>query len=172
MADYAWSIQTLLPLEDIGLTKLPKLAKKTWAEMISESDDDSETDLQKQIQKTKQTKTVCNQKQSQPLTQHHNPPTITSQKTNSLIFYKWSHNTGIRILLKQPPKYSPQDYYRPSTLNKTRKFYEFILIDTNSVSIKHFKDPKDPNLNTHSTIQILKVMQPRHYGSRDPSPGK
>ena len=68
MADYAWSIQTLLALEDIGLTKLPKLAKKTWTEMASESDDDSEIDLQKQIQKTKQTKTICNQKQSQPLT--------------------------------------------------------------------------------------------------------
>ena len=78
MADYAWSIQTLLALEDIGLTKLPKLAKKTWAEMISESDDDSETDLQKQIQKTKQTKTVCNQKQSQPLTQHHSKRLYTN----------------------------------------------------------------------------------------------
>ncbi|KAH1206386.1 putative Polyprotein CP [Glycine max] len=69
VADYAWSIQTLLALEDIGLTKIPKLAKKTWAEMASESDDDSETDLQKQIQKAKQTKTVCNQKPRQSLTQ-------------------------------------------------------------------------------------------------------
>ena len=77
MADYAWSIQTLLALEDIGLTKLPKLAKKTWAEMISESDDDSETDLQKQIQKTKQTKTVCNQKQS------HSCPHGLSKKEKS-----------------------------------------------------------------------------------------
>ena len=53
VADYAWSIQTLLALEDIGLTRVPKLAKKTWAEMASESDDDSETDLKKQIQKAK-----------------------------------------------------------------------------------------------------------------------
>ena len=44
VADYAWSIQTLQALEDIGLTKIPKLAKKTWAEMASESDDDFETD--------------------------------------------------------------------------------------------------------------------------------
>ena len=63
-------------------------------------------------------------------------------------------------------------HYKPTTLNKTRKFYEFILVDTNSVSIKHFKDPKDPNLNTHSTIQILKVMQPRHYGSNLNQPKK
>ena len=63
VADYAWSIQTLKALENIGLTKIPKLAKKTWAEMASESDDDSETDLHKQIQMTKQTKTVCNPKE-------------------------------------------------------------------------------------------------------------
>ena len=37
--------------------------------------------------------------------------------------------------------------------------------DSNSVSIKHFKDFKDPSLNTHSTIQILKVTQPRQFGS-------
>ena len=37
--------------------------------MASESNNDSEVDLQKQIQKTKQTKTVCNHKHSQPLTQ-------------------------------------------------------------------------------------------------------
>ena len=55
VADYAWSIQTLLALEDIGLTKIPKLSKKTWAEMASESDDDSETDLQKQKEKTQKT---------------------------------------------------------------------------------------------------------------------
>ena len=53
VADYAWSVQTLQALEEIGLTKVPRLAKKTWAEMASESDDDSETDLQKQIQKAK-----------------------------------------------------------------------------------------------------------------------
>ena len=68
--------------------------------------------------------------------------------------------------------FPPGFHYRPTTLNKTRKFYEFILVDTNSVSIKHFKDPKDPNLNTHSTIQILKVMQPRHYGSNLNQPKK
>ncbi|KAG4963172.1 hypothetical protein JHK82_039843 [Glycine max] len=74
---------------------------------------------------------------------------------------------------KATAKVFPQGFhYRPIAANKTRKFYEFILIDTNSVSIKHFKDPKDPNLNTHSTIQILKVMQPRHYGSNLNQPKK
>ena len=32
------------------------------------------------------------------------------------------------------------------------------------MSIKHFKDSNDPLLNTHSTIQILKVLQPRQFG--------
>ena len=55
-------------------------------------------------------------------------------------------------------------HFKPTTINKTRTFYEFILIDSNSVSIKHFKDPNDPLLSTHSTIQILKVLQPRQFG--------
>jgi len=56
-------------------------------------------------------------------------------------------------------------HFKPTTNNKTRTFYEFILIDSNLVSIKHFKDQNDPLLNTHSTIQILKVLQPRHFGN-------
>ena len=176
VADYAWSIQTLLALEDIGLTKIPKLAKKTWAEMASESDDDSETDLQKQIQKAKQTKIVCNQKPSQSLTKQESTP----QPGNSYI----SKNKFFNVLQMEPEywdknpfkatakAFPPGFHYKPIATNKTRKFYEFILIDTNSVSIKHFKDPKDPNLNTHSTIQILKVMQPRHYGSNLNQPKK
>ncbi|KAG4954155.1 hypothetical protein JHK87_039749 [Glycine soja] len=67
-----------------------------------------------------------------------------------------------------PPKF----HFRLTAINKTRKFYEFILVDTNSVSIKHFKDNNDPSLNTHSTIQILKVLQPRHFGSNLNQPKK
>ncbi|KAH1119404.1 hypothetical protein GLYMA_17G210600v4 [Glycine max] len=61
--------------------------------------------------------------------------------------------------------FPPGFHFRPNATNKTRIFYEFILIDTNSVSIKHFKDTNDPNLNTHSTIQILKVLQPKQFGT-------
>ncbi|RZC09459.1 hypothetical protein D0Y65_015979 [Glycine soja] len=56
-------------------------------------------------------------------------------------------------------------HFKPTTIMKSRTFYELILVDSNSVSIKHFKAPKDQTLNTHSTIQILKVLQPRHFGS-------
>jgi len=51
-------------------------------------------------------------------------------------------------------------HFKPTAINKTRTFYVFILIDSNSVSIKHFKDPNNPVLNTHSTTQILKVLPP------------
>ena len=162
VADYAWSIQTLQALEDIGLTKIPKLAKKTWAEMALESNDDSETDLHKQIQKTKQTKTVCNPKEKRTLAQQDPTPKPTNNYIPKNKFFNvlqmepkyWDKNP-----FKATAKIFPQGFhYRPTALNKTRKFYEFILVDTNSVSIKHFKDSKDPSLNTHSTIQILKVM--------------
>ncbi|KAH1253585.1 polyprotein [Glycine max] len=59
-----------------------------------------------------------------------------------------------------PTRISLQTNHHP----KDKNFYELILVDSNSVSIKHFKDPKDQTLNTHSTIQILKVLQPRHFG--------
>ena len=58
--------------------------------------------------------------------------------------------------------------------NKLEKhcFHKFILIDTNSVSIKHFTDTDDPNLNTYSTIQILNVLQPRQFGTNLNQPKK
>ncbi|KRH55896.1 hypothetical protein GLYMA_06G289100v4 [Glycine max] len=77
---------------------------------------------------------------------------------------------GLIVLLNKNPfkattrVFPPGFNFKPTAINKTRTFYEFILIDTNSVSIKHFKGPNDPSLNTHSTIQILKVLQPRHFG--------
>ena len=40
--------------------------------------------------------------------------------------------------------FQPGFHFKPTTINKTRTFYEFILIDSDSVSIKHFKDPKQP----------------------------
>ncbi|KAH1247005.1 putative Polyprotein CP [Glycine max] len=45
-ADYAWPIETLQALQDMGLTKFPKIIKKSWADIASESDDESESNLQ------------------------------------------------------------------------------------------------------------------------------
>jgi len=46
-----------LALQEIGLTKLPK---KTWADIALESNDESEIYLKTLIQKTKESKVICN----------------------------------------------------------------------------------------------------------------
>jgi len=51
----------------MGLAKLPQLTKKTWADMASESDDDSETSLQNIIQDSKNSKTIVDSKGKQTL---------------------------------------------------------------------------------------------------------
>ncbi|KAL5159109.1 hypothetical protein HKD37_15G043463 [Glycine soja] len=52
-------------------------------------------------------------------------------------------------------------FYDDPTVNRL----EIVVFLRLSVSIKYFKDPKETLLNTHFTIQILKVMQPRQFGS-------
>ena len=74
-ADYAFPIETLLALQEIGLTKLPK---KTWADIGSESDDESEIDIKTLIQKAKGTKVICNS----PKEKKNNPNGNTSLKTH------------------------------------------------------------------------------------------
>ncbi|KAL5130726.1 polyprotein [Glycine soja] len=67
------------------------------------------------------------------------------------------------------PEPSTQESPKPATAKQTSADYawpiETLQALQDMVSIKHFKDPKDQTLNTHSTIQILKVLQPRHFGS-------
>ncbi|KAL5166154.1 hypothetical protein HKD37_18G051167 [Glycine soja] len=149
--DYAFSIETLQALQEMGLAKLPKLAKKTWADITSESNDDFETDLQTMIQNTKRSKTIVNPKGKQTLSQQKTPP---PKPTNNKNPFKATTKA-----------FSPGFHFKPTTTNKTRIFYKFILTNTNSVSIKHFKDLNDTNLNTHPTLQILKVLQPRQFGT-------
>ncbi|KRH57620.1 hypothetical protein GLYMA_05G073000v4 [Glycine max] len=169
-ADYAWPIETLQALQDMGLTKFPKIIKKSWADIASESDDESESNLQTMIQNASMTKTATNTKGKLPLAKAQTPPT---KQTNNYIY----KNKLLTVLQMEPEfwdknpfkatakAFPPGFHYKPTTILKTRTFYELILVDSNSVSIKHFKDPKDQTLNTHSTIQILKVLQPRHFGS-------
>ncbi|KAL5131446.1 putative Polyprotein CP [Glycine soja] len=169
-ADYAWPIETLQALQDMGLTKFPKIIKKSWADIASESDDESESNLQTMIQNASMTKTTTNTKGKLPLAKAQTPPT---KQTNNYIY----KNKLLTVLQMEPEfwdknpfkatakAFPPGFHYKPTTILKTRTFYELILVDSNSVSIKHFKDPKDQTLNTHSTIQILKVLQPRHFGS-------
>lgn len=70
---------------------------------------------------------------------------------------------GTRILggkknpLKVPQKNFQEGFhFKLLAKNKTQQFCEFVLI--NSVTIKHYRDPKDSSNITHSTIQILRVL--------------
>ena len=51
----------------------------------------------------------------------------------------WDKNPFKAIAKVFPPRF----HFKPAAINKTRTFYEFILIDSDSISIKHLKDPKD-----------------------------
>ncbi|XLT12606.1 hypothetical protein HN51_058296, partial [Arachis hypogaea] len=55
-ANYALPIQTLLALQDVGLSKLHK---KSWANICDSSDDD-EIDLTKLLSQVAAQKTICN----------------------------------------------------------------------------------------------------------------
>ena len=153
----------------MSLTKFPKIIKKSWADIASESNDDSETNLQNIIQDVSISKTVTNPKGKQTLAKTQTP--ITKQTNNYIYKNKFStvlqmeHEFWDMNPFKATVKaFSTGFHFKPSAINKSRIFYELILVDSNSMSIKHFKDPKDQTLNTHSTIQILKVLQPRHFG--------
>ena len=48
---------------------------------------------------------------------------------------------------------------------KNRKFYEYILIDTNSVEIEHNYDPKETSKICYSKIRILRVLTPSEFAT-------
>ena len=77
----------------MGLTKFPKIIKKCWADIASESDDDSEPNLQTMIQNTSMTKTTINSKGKQPLAKNQTPPT---KQTNNYI-YKSKFSTVLQM---------------------------------------------------------------------------
>ncbi|XLU98374.1 hypothetical protein S245_012714, partial [Arachis hypogaea] len=64
------------------------------------------------------------------------------------------------------PKIFPTGFhFSPLAPNKTSQFYEFNLIDTDSVSIKHYKDKTNPEFITHSNIKILRNLSPKQFGN-------
>lgn len=44
-------------------------------------------------------------------------------------------------------------------------FYEFILVNSDSISIKHYFSKEDSSVVTHSSVQILKVLTTTAWGS-------
>ncbi|QHO56016.1 uncharacterized protein DS421_3g70070 [Arachis hypogaea] len=174
-ADYAFPIQTLLALQDAGLTKLHK---KSWADICDSSDED-EIDLTKLISQMATQNTICNDPKGKIIAQTMPPQSNQTQPVNTQLKQPSTYiskNKFSSVLLMEPefwekshfkviPKvFPPGFHFRPTALNKTRQFYEFILVDSDSVSIKHYKDPKDATNITYSTIQILNVLTPNQFG--------
>lgn len=54
-------------------------------------------------------------------------------------------------------------HYVPNDLRKTQKFYEFILVDTESIELSHTKNPTTGEIS-FSKIKILKVLSIQDWG--------
>ena len=53
-------------------------------------------------------------------------------------------------------------YFISNEILKTRKFYEFILVDTESVQISHVKNPEGNDI-AYSKCKILKVLNEKDW---------
>ena len=56
-------------------------------------------------------------------------------------------------------------HFIPEDLRKTQKFYEFLLVDSDSCEFKHYEDKNQPGFITHSTFHITKILSPFDWGS-------
>lgn len=71
-------------------------------------------------------------------------------------------NYEIRNLLK--PVYSNRNYVDNDNALKTRRYFEFILIDTGSIEIEHeLADQSDPDSIAHSKFTIKKILSPFNW---------
>ncbi|MED6138016.1 hypothetical protein PIB30_070395 [Stylosanthes scabra] len=140
-ADYAFPIQTLMALQDQGVTKINK---KSWAEICSESDE--EIDLTQLITQVAKEKTIIQNPQekaivSKPQPQKVQANYIPTNKFSNIIqmepeFWDESPNKVI-------PKIFPTGFhFKPTSPKRTRQLYEFILIDTDSITQKHSQSCK------------------------------
>ncbi|MED6225597.1 hypothetical protein PIB30_095141, partial [Stylosanthes scabra] len=152
-ADYAFPIQTLMALQDQGITKINK---KSWAEICSESED--EIDLTQLIAQAAKQKTIASSPQEKPIL-------LKSQKAQTNYF---PTNKFSNIIQMEPkfwdespnkviPKIFPTGFhFNPISPNKTRQFYEFILVDTDSVSINNSNSQE---ILPSPTDEVFKIFQ-------------
>ena len=59
--------------------------------------------------------------------------------------------------------FAKNKYFLQNNLDKTRKFYEFILVDTNSVEIFHFQNESSTDIY-YSKCKIFKVLTHKAWG--------
>ncbi|MED6116247.1 hypothetical protein PIB30_098290, partial [Stylosanthes scabra] len=133
-ADYVFPIQTLIALQDQGITKLNK---KSWAEICSESDED--IDLTQLISQLAQQKTIIQNPKEKSIVSSPQKTQSQRAQTNYTPTKKFS-----KIIQMEPefwdefphkviPKIFPTGFhFRPTSPTKTRQFYEFILVDIDS----------------------------------------
>ncbi|KAI9124833.1 hypothetical protein K1719_004160 [Acacia pycnantha] len=55
-------------------------------------------------------------------------------------------------------------HFLPTNLQKTREYYELILVHYRSIELTRYTSKEDETLITHSTLQILKVLTPSQWG--------
>lgn len=152
-SDYAFPVQTLFAFQEQGLINLPT---KTWASIAEEDSDQDITTLDLAIQNQKNKIIQSNPRPSQIVPAQTQ---ILPAQTQYIPKDKFFLVTYLEpeYLDENPNKipskiFPPQFHFVPQTPNKTQLFYEFVLIDTESVSIKHYKDTRDDSNITHSTL--------------------
>ena len=59
--------------------------------------------------------------------------------------------------------FAKNKYFLQNHLDKTRKFYEFILVDTDSVEISHFQNESSTDI-CYSKCKIFKVLTHKMWG--------
>ncbi|ESQ33195.1 hypothetical protein EUTSA_v10005609mg, partial [Eutrema salsugineum] len=54
--------------------------------------------------------------------------------------------------------------YPTDNVTKNHTFYEYILVDSKSIKVTHYPDPKNPNHISYSTCKILRVASMQQLG--------
>lgn len=111
------------------------------------------------------------------------PPSSQSKPTSKLAFYTPPSSTKSYFITKnlseliiplEPMYYlldasllqvisrifPPGFFILPKDLLKTREYYEFILVDTDSISLTHQYDENDKSKTKFSKFKIIKVLSP------------
>ena len=61
--------------------------------------------------------------------------------------------------------FSKDFFFIPKDLRKNQKIYDFVLVDSDSIGIKHYKSKDGPTFIIYSVVQILKVLTPTAWGT-------
>ena len=95
------------------------------------------------------------------------PPSPSSSNTQKFAYHTKESRLLLQILepghisvsgvISTKKIFQNDKYFISNEILKTRKFYEFILVDTESVQISHVKNPEGNDI-AYSKCKILKVL--------------